>query len=97
MAIEFRHASWFDDEVFALLRKHRVALCIADAEALSTPQVATAPFGYLRLRRVHYTERDMLQWHNFLQEQTWKRTYVFFKHEAQGTGPAFAQRFLELA
>lgn len=51
-AFEFRHASWFDDEVFALLREHRAALCIADAEGdLDVPVVATADWGYLRLRR----------------------------------------------
>ena len=48
-AMEFRHQSWFDDEVFALLRKHRTALCIADAEGdLKVPFVATANWGYLR-------------------------------------------------
>lgn len=97
MAIEFRHASWFDDDVFSLLRKYRVALCIADAEGLATPHMATAGFGYLRLRRPQYTERDMLQWHALIKQQTWKRTYVFFKHEEAGTGPAFVQRFLDLA
>ncbi len=96
MAIEFRHASWFDDEVYALLRKHGVALCVADADALSTPLVATASFGYLRLRRLAYPPRDMLRWHAFVKEQIWKRTYVFFKHEDEGRGPALAQRFLEL-
>jgi uncharacterized protein YecE (DUF72 family) len=96
MAIEFRHASWFDDEVFNLLRKHRVALCIADSEASTTPLVATASFGYLRLRRTQYAERDMLRWHALIKQQTWKRTYVFFKHEDEGTGPIFVQRFLNL-
>ena len=97
MAMEFRHVSWFDEEVYALLRAHRVALCVADAQDLSTPQVATASFGYLRLRRPHYTDRDMAHWHAFIAQQTWKRTYVFFKHEEAGTGPVFVQRFLDLA
>ena len=50
-AFEFRHQSWFDDEVFALLRKHKAALCIAEEEELATPLEATASWGYLRLRR----------------------------------------------
>jgi len=42
-AFEFRHQSWFDDEVFSLLRDRRAALCIAEAENdLETPFVATA-------------------------------------------------------
>ena len=50
-AFEFRHKSWFDDEIFASLRRHNAALCIAESADLSTPIEATANFGYLRLRR----------------------------------------------
>ena len=51
VAFEFRHSSWFDDEVLALLRKHRVALCIADEkDDLKVPVVATTDWGCLRLR-----------------------------------------------
>src|SRR5262249_8301386 len=54
-AMEFRHPSWFDDEVFGLLRDHQAALCVADAEDdLEVPFVATADWGYLRLRRPDY-------------------------------------------
>lgn len=55
-AIEFRHTSWFDDEVFGLLRDHRVALCVADAEDLTVPCVSTSDWGYLRLRRPDYDD-----------------------------------------
>ena len=49
-AFEFRHASWFDDEVFALLESAGASLCIADSGSdHDTPLVATADFGYLRL------------------------------------------------
>jgi uncharacterized protein YecE (DUF72 family) len=52
IAFEFRHPSWFDDEVFASLRKHRVALCTADEDKSPfTDLIATARFGYIRLRR----------------------------------------------
>src|SRR5256885_12103626 len=54
-AFEFRHQSWFDEEVFGLLREHRAALCIAEAENdLEIPMVSTADWGYLRLRRPDY-------------------------------------------
>jgi uncharacterized protein YecE (DUF72 family) len=49
VAIEFRHPSWFDDQVFAILRSHEAALCLADRnEELTGPAVATADWGYLR-------------------------------------------------
>jgi uncharacterized protein YecE (DUF72 family) len=58
IAFEFRHASWFDDEVLELLRARRVALCIADDDNdLSVPLAATTDWGYLRLRQPDYIAR----------------------------------------
>src|SRR4029077_2299231 len=55
VVFEFRHPSWFDDEVFGLLRDRRVAMCIADADDdLDVPVVATTDWGCLRLRRPDY-------------------------------------------
>jgi uncharacterized protein YecE (DUF72 family) len=94
-AVEFRHESWFGDETYALLARHRTALCIADAEDTSTPPVPTAPFGYLRLRRQDYTEADLDAWAARVRDtHQWKRTYVYFKHEETGRGPALAKAFL---
>lgn len=94
-AFEFRHESWLNDETYALLAKHRAALCIADSEDLSVPCVATAPFGYLRLRRQDYGDADLDAWAARLRETTrWKRVYVYFKHEDSGRGPALARALL---
>jgi uncharacterized protein YecE (DUF72 family) len=98
VAFEFRHSSWFDDEVFALLRAHRAALCIAEAEGgLEVPCVATADWGYLRLRRPDYGEAELRAWVARLRQQDWQEAFVFFKHEEVGRGPQLAQRLLELA
>jgi len=95
-AFEFRDPSWFVDETFAILRDAGAALCIADAETLATPVVATAPFGYLRLRRQDYTDADLDAWAGRVREMRgWKRVYVFFKHEDSGRGPALARAFLD--
>jgi uncharacterized protein YecE (DUF72 family) len=97
-AIEFRHPSWFDDEVYGLLRDHRAALCIAEADDdLEVPFVATADWGYLRLRRPDYDGAALKAWTKRVRKQDWRDAFVFFKHEDEGKGPQFAQRFLELA
>ncbi len=94
-AFEFRHPSWFTDETYDLLERHRAALCIADGSELTTPPVATAPFGYLRLRRDDYANADLATWAGRVQETTrWKRVYVYFKHEESGRGPALARAFI---
>jgi len=95
-AFEFRDASWFRDETYAVLSRHHAALCIADGEALTTPFVATAPFGYLRLRRADYADADLDAWAARVREaRGWKRIYAYFKHEESGRGPALARGLLE--
>jgi uncharacterized protein YecE (DUF72 family) len=97
-AFEFRHQSWFDEEVFGLLRDHQAALCIAEAEGdLEVPFVATADWGYLRLRLPDYSDRELKTWIKRVQGQKWRDVFVFFKHEDEGKGPQMAKRLLELA
>jgi uncharacterized protein YecE (DUF72 family) len=97
-AFEFRHASWFDEEVFDLLRDHRAALCVADADDdLDVPLAATADWGYLRLRRADYGDEGLKEWVKRVQGQDWRDVFVFFKHEDEGKGPRLAERYMELA
>ncbi len=97
VAWEFRHATWFDDEVFDLLRQHDAALCLADADDdLEVPLVSTASWGYLRLRRPGYSPDEVFHWYKWVREQKWKNAFVFFKHEDAGAGPKMATEFLKL-
>ena len=98
VAFEFRHATWFDDEVFGLLREHDAAICAADTDEAADPSaltMSTASWGYLRLRRTEYAEGEIAQWAKRVQQQSWSAAYVFFKHEDEGKGPAFAKTFLK--
>ena len=95
VAFEFRHASWFDDEVYDALRAGGAALCSADTDesgAEGAPLVPTAGWGYLRLRRAEYTDDDLARWAERILGQPWDRAFVFFKHEDAGKGPALAGR-----
>lgn len=95
---EFRHPTWFDDEVLQLLRHYNRALCVADTDDLPANNIeATADWGYLRLRRVNYSKADLGKWMKEIGKQNWKDIYVFFKHEDEGTGPKLAAQFLKLA
>ena len=97
-AFEFRHQSWFDAEVFGLLRDRQAALCIAEAENdLEIPFVSTAHWGYLRLRRPDYGDAELKAWVERVRQQDWQDAFIFFKHEEEGKGPQMAKRFLELA
>ena len=94
-AWEFRHPSWFEgDATTQLLGDHGHALCIADSGGeADAPRVATADFGYLRLRREDYGEDDLADWASWVAQQEWHSAYVFFKHEDAGAGPRMAGEF----
>ena len=96
-AFEFRHQSWFDDEVFTVLADADASLCIADAgaEDRDAPWVATASWGYLRLRRENYEEADLASWAERIDSESWSDAYVFFKHEEAGVGPKLATQLLD--
>ncbi|MBW3628081.1 MAG: DUF72 domain-containing protein [Gemmatimonadetes bacterium] len=96
VAIEFRHPSWFEEDVLDALRGRAAALCVAHGEDVDTPPVATADWGYLRLRQVTYTEAELQEWQSFVRGQGWSEVHVFFKHEDTGTGPTLARQFEEM-
>ena len=97
-AFEFRHPTWFDDDVLDLLRSQNRPLVVSDTDDLPTTHIdKTADWGYLRLRRVNYSEENLVAWAARIREQDWKETFLFFKHEDAGTGPKLAAQFLQLA
>ena len=94
-AFEFRHASWFDDEVTTLLADKGAALVAGDPdEGEPLPLIATAPFGYLRLRAASYDLAGLQAWHARIAAQPWRDAYVYLKHEV--LGPAYAQGLQQL-
>ena len=97
-AVEFRHASWHDEEVYERLRAHGVALCVADSDKMSTPLVTTAGHAYFRLRDEGYKDADLVEWAKTIGGLAGKcgDIFVYFKHEEQGKGPQLAQRLMEL-
>ncbi len=97
-AFEFRHESWLADDVYERLSARNAALCIADFGDRTTPLIATADFGYLRLRDEGYGDEQLAAWAASIRSLAgrWRDAFVFFKHEESGTGPAFARRLLTL-
>jgi len=97
-AFEFRHPTWFDDEVLEVLKNQNLALCISDTDDLPVTHIdRTADWGYLRLRRVNYSKDDLAEWSARIKAQNWTTAFVFFKHEDEGTGPRLAGEFIEIA
>jgi uncharacterized protein YecE (DUF72 family) len=91
-AFEFRHATWFADDVYEVLGAKNVALVGGDADDSdkSPPLVATANFGYLRLRAPEYSDEGLSSWADRIAKQQWKAAFVFLKHEV--LGPQYAEK-----
>ena len=96
-AFEFRHKSWWDDEVLQRLRARNLALCVADSEKLSAPVEITASYAYFRLRDEGYTPEELAKWARIIHDKTASccDVYVYFKHEEAGKGPQFARLLLD--
>jgi uncharacterized protein YecE (DUF72 family) len=95
---EFRHPTWFDEDVLEVLSRRNHALCISDTDDLPVFHIdKTSDWGYLRLRRVNYSEEILADWIKRVEDQNWNDVFVFFKHEDEGSGPRLAGQFLKLA
>ena len=95
---EFRHESWFDDEVFNAMRERDVAMCVAEQDEFKCPVVCTASWGYLRLHKLDYDEVALGEWAKCVAGQPWTDAYVYFKHdEGVGSGPPAVESFVRAA
>ena len=92
---EFRHESWWDEDVFSVLRDRDIAMCISGSGELTCPVVCTATWGYLRLHKLDYSPDALAEWARCVAGQTWNDAYVYFKHdEGEGSGPPAVEAFL---
>jgi uncharacterized protein YecE (DUF72 family) len=95
-AFEFRHQSWFADEIFELLKKNNRALCVAESEERVTPDVLTADFAYYRYRKPMYTPEERQAMIGRIREHLGqgRDVYAYFKHEETPEGAQYAVEVL---
>lgn len=96
-AFEFRHESWFSEEIYSTLRDHNAALCISETEKLTTPEVHTAGYAYFRLRETSYSPEDLKTIAARIERvlADGRETYVFLKHEEDPSSPLNAVDLLQ--
>jgi uncharacterized protein YecE (DUF72 family) len=99
VAFEFRHESWFSDDLFSCLKQHNRALCVAETEERVTPDVVTADFCYYRYRKPEYSpeERQAMLRRMHQHREAGRETYAFFKHEETPQGAIYAGDILKQA
>jgi uncharacterized protein YecE (DUF72 family) len=96
-AFEFRHASWFTDEIFDLLKDSNRALCVAETEERTTPDVVTADFCYYRYRKPSYTPDERCAMVDRIRERVdqGRNVFAYFKHEETPEGAIYAVEVLK--
>jgi uncharacterized protein YecE (DUF72 family) len=95
LAFEFRHESWFEDDVYDLLRKHGTTLGVVEkeeGEGPDTPREVTGSFVYIRLRKGDYAKDEMLSWATWIRSQS-VPVYCYLKHDDRA--PILARQLLE--
>ena len=95
-AFEVRHASWYTEETYSVLRQHEVALCLAETDEQTPPAILTSSFTYVRLRREEYTPEQLAAWKKRFEGWTGQGVdvYAYCKHEDAGKAPAYAKQLL---
>ena len=96
-AFEFRHASWFTDEIFELLKSGNRALCVAETEERTTPDVVTADFCYYRYRKPNYPREERRAMVDRIREHLsqHRNVFAYFKHEETPEGAISAVEILK--
>ena len=96
--VEFRHASWYDDEVYALLDEHRTALTIMESDEDHPILRFVGPFTYLRLHCSAYPANALRGWATRIREQLARKkdVYAYFTHEEGAPAPVHAQQLRTL-
>jgi uncharacterized protein YecE (DUF72 family) len=98
-AIEFREPSWYAAEVFALLERHQVALCLHDMAGSDSGQMIVGPFAYVRFHGVakysgRYADRTLDVWADWLAARlrAGVSIYAYFNNDTGGHAPRDAAR-----
>jgi len=96
VAFEFRHPSWFNDEIYDCLKAHQAALCVAETEELTTPDVTTGAYAYYRFRKPEYTpdERNAMVSTISGHLQAGRDVFAYFKHEETPQGALYGVEIL---
>jgi|SRR5580692_3827562 uncharacterized protein YecE (DUF72 family) len=96
VAFEFRHESWFDDSTWEALKSRNAALCVAETEERTTPDIVTGPFVYYRFRKPSYTpeERHSMVTRIGEHRSAGRDVFAYFKHEETPEGALYAVNLL---
>ncbi|MCY2687392.1 DUF72 domain-containing protein [Salinimicrobium sp. TH3] len=101
--IEFRHESWYDEEVYALLRKQNVIFCAISSPRFPEEMITTSETGYLRFHGkgkkwydYYYSEDELQEWAHMIRNSGLKEIYIYFNNDIHANAPENAKQLLKM-
>lgn len=85
--IEFRHESWFTEDVYSLLRTHKVIFCVVSSPELPDDTVETAETSYFRFHgrigwyKYNYTDEELKDWAEAIKKTKSKERFIYFNND----------------
>ena len=85
--IEFRHKSWYVEEVYQLLKEHQTAFCMVSAPSLPADAIATSPIAYIRFHgadrwyRYDYSDEELSQWAEKIKGLPAEDCFIYFNND----------------
>lgn len=101
--IEFRHESWFNEEVYAILREHRVICCRISSPDFPEELITTHKSGYLRFHGKGknwydclYSEKELKEWYRQIQKTDLEEIFIYFNNDIHANAPKNAKQLKEI-
>lgn len=101
--IEFRHMSWFDQEVFDVLHKYQVGYCIISAPGeLPESLHITAPWAYIRFHgkeqwyNYRYSKAELQEWADKIAELDLEKVFIYFNNDWHANAVFNGQELMEM-
>jgi uncharacterized protein YecE (DUF72 family) len=100
--IEFRHESWYDEEVWERLQSHRVTFCTVSSGRVPATPVETSAAAYFRFHgltggyRYNYSDEELGRWAETIRAVKAEDCYVYFNNDYQAQAVANCQKLAGL-
>jgi uncharacterized protein YecE (DUF72 family) len=101
--LEFRHDSWYDEEVYEILRKNKIIFSSISSPEFPDDLITTSKIGYLRFHGTGkdwydhlYSETELQEWHKKIKDSRLKEIYIYFNNDIHAHAPENARQLREM-
>lgn len=101
--IEFRHESWFNQNIYTILRNNKVSCCSISSPDFPEEMIVTGKTGYVRFHGkgkqwydYHYSVKELQEWYKMIMDTGVREVFIYFNNDIGGNAPKNAMQMKEL-